>query len=347
VTSDEQLERYITTAVEVDPERPVLVDKYLEEAIEIDVDALADSAGGVTIGGIMEHIEQAGVHSGDSACSLPTQTVSAASLATIRAWTPALARELGVVGLLNIQYAVRTNGDVYILEANPRASRTVPFVAKAVGHPLAKYASLLMAGSTLAELGFTTEPAPEHVSVKEAVLPFDKFPGADTLLGPEMRSTGEVMGIDGTFIFAYAKAQIAAGQKMPLTGTVFVSVRDADKAAAAGVAGRFAQLGFNIVATGGSAAALAAAGVPVTKVLKIHEGRPHIGDMLRNGDVDMLIVSSSGDALDLADGRDIRRLAVTLKIPLVTTMSGARATVEAIAGMQTGPLKCKALQDFF
>jgi carbamoyl-phosphate synthase large subunit len=347
VTSDAGLEKYIETAVQVDPERPVLVDKYLEEAVEIDVDALADSTGAVVIGGIMEHIEQAGVHSGDSACSLPTQTVSAASLATIRAWTPALAKALGVVGLLNIQYAVRTNGDVYILEANPRASRTVPFVAKAVGHPLAKYATLVMAGVSLAELGLTEEPRPAHVSVKEAVLPFDKFPGADTLLGPEMRSTGEVMGIDMSFDVAYAKAQIAAGQKMPLAGTVFVSVRDADKAGAVSVAKRFAELGFTVVATSGTAAALSAGGVPVTRVLKIHEGRPNIGDMLRNGSVDMLVISSSGDELDLADGRDLRRLAVTLKVPLVTTIAGAKATANAIGGMQKNKMEMKALQDYF
>jgi carbamoyl-phosphate synthase large subunit len=347
VTSDAGLETYIETAVQVDPERPVLVDKYLEEAVEIDVDALADSTGAVVIGGIMEHIEQAGVHSGDSACSLPTQTVSDASLATIRAWTPALAKALGVVGLLNIQYAVRTNGDVYILEANPRASRTVPFVAKAVGHPLAKYATLVMAGVSLAELGLTAEPRPAHVSVKEAVLPFDKFPGADTLLGPEMRSTGEVMGIDMSFDVAYAKAQIAAGQKMPLAGTVFVSVRDADKAGAVSVGKRFAELGFTVVATSGTAAALKAGGVPVTRVLKIHEGRPNIGDMLRNGSVDMLVISSSGDELDLADGRDLRRLAVTLKVPLVTTIAGAKATASAIGGMQKNKMEMKALQDYF
>ena len=347
VMDDTQLEKYIETAVQVDPERPVLVDKYLEEAGEIDVDALCDVEGNVVIGGIMEHIEQAGVHSGDSACTLPAQTVPKASLETIRRWTPQLAKELGVVGLLNIQYAVRKNGDVYILEANPRASRTVPFVAKAVGHPLAAYATLLMIGRTLAEVGLLAEPIPEHVSVKEAVLPFEKFPGADTLLGPEMRSTGEVMGIDQRFDRAYAKAQIAAGQKMPLKGTVFVSVRDSDKAEAVAVAGSLARLGFTVVATGGTAAALAAAGVPVTKVLKIHEGRPHVGDMLRNREISLLVVSSNGDALDLADGRDIRRLALSLKLPLVTTMAGAKATSEAIGSMQKGRLQMKALQDYF
>lgn len=346
VSDDTQLEKYITTAVEVDPERPVLVDKYLEEAGEIDVDALCDKDGNVVIGGIMEHIEQAGVHSGDSACTLPTQSVPASALETIRRWTPELAKALGVVGLLNIQYAVRTNGDVYILEANPRASRTVPFVAKAVGHPIAKYATLLMAGRTLKEIGFETEPMPKHVSVKEAVLPFDKFPGADTLLGPEMRSTGEVMGLDVAFDRAYAKAQIAAGQRIPLAGTVFISVRDADKAGAVPVAKRFTELGFNVVSTGGTAAALQKAGVKVTKVLKIHEGRPHVGDMLRNKEISLLVVSSSGDELDLQDGRSIRRLAVSLKTPLVTTMAGAKATAEAIAGMKKEKLHMTALQDY-
>jgi carbamoyl-phosphate synthase large subunit len=210
VTSDADLKRYIRTAVEVDPEKPVLVDKYLSNATELDVDALCDAEGNVVISGILEHIEQAGVHSGDSACSIPTQTIPESSLATIREWTPKVAKRLGVIGLINIQYAVIPDGTVYIIEANPRASRTVPFVAKAIGHPIAKYASLIMAGATLKELNFTEEVKLNHVAVKEAVLPFDKFPGADTLLGPEMRSTGEVMGIDRDFNVAYAKAQIAA-----------------------------------------------------------------------------------------------------------------------------------------
>lgn len=346
VFNDEQLDRYIRTAVQLDTEHPVLVDKYLEEAGEIDVDALADKDGNVVICGIMEHIEQAGVHSGDSACSIPTQTISAKSLEVIRQWTPQLAKKLGVVGLLNIQYAVRTNGDVFILEANPRASRTVPFVAKAVGFPIAKYATMLMAGKTLKEIGFEKEPTPLHVSVKEAVLPFDKFPGADTLLGPEMKSTGEVMGIDSQFSLAYAKAQVAAGQKMPIKGTVFVSVKDSDKAAAVGVARSFADLGFKVVATGGTATALQAAKVPVTKVLKIHEGRPHIGDHLKNKEIDILVVSSSGDALDLEDGRDIRRLALSMKVPLVTTMAGAKATAEGIMGIQKEGIHVQALQDY-
>eukprot|EP00217_Crustomastix_stigmatica_P008836 CAMPEP_0183809524 /NCGR_PEP_ID=MMETSP0803_2-20130417/45621_1 /TAXON_ID=195967 /ORGANISM="Crustomastix stigmata, Strain CCMP3273" /LENGTH=1166 /DNA_ID=CAMNT_0026054333 /DNA_START=16 /DNA_END=3512 /DNA_ORIENTATION=+ len=347
VYSDDDLERYITTAVEVDPSQPVLVDKYLAGATELDVDALADAAGNVVIGGIMEHIEQAGVHSGDSACSIPTQTVPASALATIREWTPKLARKLGVIGLMNIQYAVMADGSVYIIEANPRASRTVPFVSKAVGHPLAKYASLVMAGKTLPELGLTEEPVPGHVAVKEAVLPFEKFPGTDTLLGPEMRSTGEVMGIDADFNMAYAKAQIAAGQKVPRGGTVFLSVRDEDKEALVPVARRLEELGFKLLATGGTAGALQAAGVGVEKVLKIHEGRPSVADALRNGSISLMMVTSSGDEKDAVDGRDLRRMAVLLKVPLVTTLAGAKATAEAIHSMQQADVDMSALQDFF
>ncbi|CAI5479203.1 unnamed protein product, partial [Closterium sp. Yama58-4] len=275
VYNDEALQKYLVTAVEVDPERPVLVDKYLANATELDVDCLADSTGAVTIGGIMEHIEQAGVHSGDSACSLPTQSISEEALATIRDWTTRLARKLNVVGLMNCQYAVMPTGEVYIIEANPRASRTVPFVAKAIGHPLAKYASLIMAGKTLKELGFDKEVIPNHVSVKEAVLPFDKFPGCDVLLGPEMRSTGEVMGLDATFEKAFLKAQVAANQRLPTGGSVFVSLNDLTKESGVEVAKSFVELGFKILATEGTANVLENAGIEVERVLKLHEGRPH------------------------------------------------------------------------
>jgi carbamoyl-phosphate synthase large subunit len=347
VSSDADLKRYITTAVEVDPEKPVLVDKYLNNATELDVDALCDAEGNVVIAGIMEHIEQAGVHSGDSACSIPSQTISESSLATIREWTPKVAKRLGVVGLINIQYAVIPDGTVYIIEANPRASRTVPFVAKAIGHPLAKYASLVMAGATLKDINFTEEVKLDHVAVKEAVLPFDKFPGADTLLGPEMRSTGEVMGIDKDFTKAYAKAQLAAGQRLPTKGKVFISVRDSDKAVATEVAKQFAEMGMTVVATGGTAKVIEEAGVPVTVAPKIHEGRPHIGDMLRNNEISLMIVTSSGDDADMKDGREIRRTAVGLKVPLVTTMAGAKATCNAVRVLQEGKLEMIALQDFF
>jgi len=347
VTSDADLKRYIRTAVEVDPEKPVLVDKYLSNATELDVDALCDAEGNVVISGILEHIEQAGVHSGDSACSIPTQTIPESSLATIREWTPKVAKRLGVIGLINIQYAVIPDGTVYIIEANPRASRTVPFVAKAIGHPIAKYASLIMAGATLKELNFTEEVKLNHVAVKEAVLPFDKFPGADTLLGPEMRSTGEVMGIDRDFNVAYAKAQIAAGQRLPTSGKVFISVRDSDKPAILDVAKQFHELGMTVVATGGTAKTIEAAGVPVTVAPKIHEGRPHIGDMLRDGDISLMIVTSSGDEADMKDGREIRRTAVGLKVPMVTTVAGAKATCSAVRVLQEGALTMQPLQDFF
>ena len=347
VTSDADLKRYIRTAVEVDPEKPVLVDKYLSNATELDVDALCDAEGNVVICGILEHIEQAGVHSGDSACSIPTQTIPESSLATIREWTPKVAKRLGVIGLINIQYAVIPDGTVYIIEANPRASRTVPFVAKAIGHPIAKYASLIMAGATLKELNFTEEVKLNHVAVKEAVLPFDKFPGADTLLGPEMRSTGEVMGIDRDFNVAYAKAQIAAGQRLPTSGKVFISVRDSDKPAILDVAKQFHELGMTVVATGGTAKTIEAAGVPVTVAPKIHEGRPHIGDMLRDGDISLMIVTSSGDEADMKDGREIRRTAVGLKVPMVTTVAGAKATCSAVRVLQEGALTMQPLQDFF
>ena len=254
---------------------------------------------------------------------------------------------LRVVGLINIQYAVIPDGTVYIIEANPRASRTVPYVAKAIGHPLAKYASLVMAGATLKDINFTEEVKLDHVAVKEAVLPFDKFPGADTLLGPEMRSTGEVMGIDKDFTKAYAKAQIAAGQRLPTKGKVFISVRDSDKAVATEVAKQFAEMGMTVVATGGTAKVIEEAGVPVTVAPKIHEGRPHIGDMLRNNEISLMIVTSSGDDADMKDGREIRRTAVGLKVPLVTTMAGAKATCNAVRVLQEGKLEMIALQDFF
>ncbi len=347
VYSSADVKRYINTAVEVDPDRPVLVDKYLDRADELDVDALSDKDGNVVICGIMQHIEQAGVHSGDSACSIPPQTISESCLETIRDWTPKIARALGVVGLINIQYAVQDN-QVYIIEANPRASRTVPFVAKAIGHPLAKYASLLMAGRTLQEINFTTEPVLDHVAVKEAVLPFDKFQGADTLLGPEMRSTGEVMGIDTTFAKAYAKAAIAAGQRLPDTGNVFISMMDKYKEAAVPIAKELSNLGYGILATYNTAAVLRKEGVTVQSVLKIQEGRPNAGDMLKNGEIQMMFITTAGDEADVRDGRDLRRLALAAKVPLITTVAGAKATVQALRGMkEDGGLEQVPLQDYF
>lgn len=347
VYTDETLVTYLENAVEVDPERPVLIDKYLSDAIEIDVDALADSRGNVVIGGIMEHIEQAGVHSGDSACMIPTKTISSSCLDTISTWTIKLAKRLNVCGLMNCQYAITTSGDVYLLEANPRASRTVPFVSKAIGHPLAKYAALVMSGKSLNDLGFTKEVIPKHVSVKEAVLPFEKFQGCDVLLGPEMRSTGEVMGIDMSFPIAFAKAQIAAGQKLPLSGTVFLSLNDLTKPHLERIAKAFLDIGFKIVSTSGTAHFLELKGIAVERVLKMHEGRPHAGDMVANGQIQMMVITSSGDSLDQIDGLKLRRMGLAYKVPVITTVSGALANAEAIRSLKSNTVTMTALQDFF
>lgn len=344
VYSDQDLNRYMQLAVAVTPERPVLVDQFLEDAVEVDVDAIADRTGAVTIGGIMEHIEQAGIHSGDSACVLPSRTLSPAVLQVIREWTVKLAQALKVVGLINVQYAVQKD-QVYILEANPRASRTVPFVSKAIGHPLADYAAQVICGKTLAELGFTQEVIPTHIAVKEAVLPFNKFPGTDTLLGPEMRSTGEVMGIDTDFGRAFAKAQIAAGQNLPLKGTVFISVSDRDKQAVIPVAREFVELGFLLLATEGTQTVLASHGIPVKKILKLHEGRPHVIDAIKNRQIHLIINTPSGIEAQ-QDGQKIRRTALAYKIPLVTTLAGAKATAAAIRALQSGSLQVKSLQEF-
>ncbi|KAL4365671.1 hypothetical protein AHAS_Ahas07G0129400 [Arachis hypogaea] len=302
VYSDDKLVTYLETAVEVDPERPVLIDKYLSDAIEIDVDALADSHGNVVIGGIMEHIEQAGVHSGDSACSIPTRTVPSSCLETIRSWTEKLAKRLGVCGLMNCQYAINNSEEVFLLEANPRASRTVPFVSKAIG--------------------------------------------CDVLLSPEMRSTGEVMGIDSLYNTAFAKAQIAAGQKLPTSGIVFLSLNDLTKRHLEKIAKTFVEAGFKIVATSGTAHALKSANIQTERVLKMHEGRPHAGDMIANGDIQLMVITSSGDALDQIDGLALRRMALDYKVPIVTTVNGAIATAEAIKSLKSNSIKMIALQDF-
>jgi carbamoyl-phosphate synthase large subunit len=345
VYSDAELERYMVYAVLVEPDHPILIDRFLENAIEVDVDAIADTQGNVVIGGIMEHIEQAGIHSGDSACSIPTITLSKAVLDQIRVWTIELAKALKVVGLMNIQFAVQGE-QIYILEANPRASRTVPFVSKAIGRPLAKLASRAMSGKSLVELGFTEEIIPKHISVKEAVLPFEKFPGTDTILGPEMRSTGEVMGIDEDFGRAYAKAEFGASQKLPLAGTVFISTNTRDKQAAAEVAKEFVALGFKIVATSGTKQVLNENGTEAELVYKLHEGRPHVVDWIKNQQVQLIINTPSGEEAQ-SDGQTIRRAALTYKIPIVTTIAGAKATAAAIRSLQTTPLRVKALQDYF
>ena len=346
VYSDSELERYMTYAVQIEPEHPILIDKFLENAIEVDVDAIADTTGQVVIGGIMEHIEQAGIHSGDSACSIPTISLTEPVLAQIRTWTIELAKALKVVGLMNIQFAVQGE-QVYILEANPRASRTVPFVSKAIGYPLAKIASRVMSGKSLAELNFTTEIIPTHISVKEAVLPFDKFPGTDMILGPEMRSTGGVMGIDTTFGAAYAKAEIGASQRLPQSGTVFVSTNDRDKTLVVPVVREFITLGFKIMATQGTRKVLQENGLDVDLVFKLHEGRPHVLDAIKNGQIQLIINTPSSEENAQSDGKSIRRSALMYKIPIVTTIAGAKATAAAIASIQTKPLSVRALQDYF
>ena len=292
----------------------------------------------------MEHIEQAGIHSGDSACSLPTITLNDQALGVIRDWTIKLAKALQVVGLMNIQFAVKDD-QVYILEANPRASRTVPFVSKATGIPLAKIAVLIMSGQTLADVDVTQEVIPTHLSVKEAVLPFSKFPGTDTLLGPEMRSTGEVMGIDIDFGRAFAKAELAASQELPLGGTTFISMNDREKEAVVPIAKELSALGFQLIATAGTRKVLQARGLDVGLVYKVHEGRPHVLDAIKNKEIQLVINTPSG-ATAQEDDRMIRRTALDYKIPTITTLSGARATIKAIRSLQTQPLTVKALQDY-
>jgi carbamoyl-phosphate synthase large subunit len=349
VYSDTELERYMKFAVLVEPEHPILIDKFLENAIEVDVDAIADHTGRVVIGGIMEHIEQAGIHSGDSACSLPSISLPPAVLEQIRTWTVQLAQALSVVGLMNIQFAVigaqGYSPQVYILEANPRASRTVPFVSKATGVQLAKLASLVMSGKTLEELGFTQEVIPKHIAVKEAVLPFNKFPGTDTILGPEMRSTGEVMGIDTDFGRAYAKAEIGAGEHLPLTGTVFVSMSDRDKSPTVDVVRQFIELGFTVMATQGTRKVLQDHKLNVELVLKLHEGRPHVVDAIKNQKIQLIINTPSGEEAQ-TDAKLIRRTALGYKIPIITTIAGAKATVAAIRSLQNTTLDVKAIQEY-
>jgi carbamoyl-phosphate synthase large subunit len=345
VYSDDDLQRYMTYAVQVEPDHPILIDKFLENAIEVDVDALCDRTGQVVIGGIMEHIEEAGIHSGDSACSIPFTSLPEGAIATIRQWTVKLAQSLQVVGLINIQYAVQGE-QVYILEANPRASRTVPYVSKATGVPLAKVASLLMSGRTLESLGVINEMIPQHVAVKEAVLPFDKFQGTDTLLGPEMRSTGEVMGIDSDFGKAFAKAELAAGVRLATQGTVFISMSDRDKVASVPVVQNLIEMGFKVVATAGTRKVLQDNGIQdIELVLKLHEGRPHVIDWIKNSWIQFIINTPSGEESQ-ADGRLIRRTALDYKLPIITTIAGAKATVAAIRSLQSEPLEVKALQDY-
>ena len=348
VFDEQELNRYMVEAVQVEPDHPVLIDQYLENAVEVDVDALCDSEGKVVIGGLMEHIEPAGIHSGDSACCLPSVSLGDQALDLIRRWSEALALALKVQGLINLQFAVQRDAAgeeiVYIIEANPRASRTVPFVAKATGVPLARVATRLMTGETLAQVGLTEEPTPPLQTVKEAVLPFRRFPGADSVLGPEMRSTGEVMGSADDFGMAYAKAELGAGDALPTTGCVFLSTHDRDKQALVPVARRLIDLGFQLTATSGTAQVLSQAGLAVTSVLKVHEGRPNIEDQIRSGGVQLAINTPIGRQA-AHDDRYIRRAALDYSVPTVTTLAGARAAVEAIAALQAESLTIHALQD--
>jgi len=338
-----ELEAYIHTAVDVSPGKPVLLDRFLEHAVEIDVDALSDGTD-TLIGGVMEHIEEAGIHSGDSACVLPPMSLKPEVIDRIGEHTRALARELGVVGLMNIQYAVKDD-TIYVIEVNPRGSRTVPFVSKATGVPLAKLATKVILGARLEELGLTREVVPAHVSVKESVFPFNRFPGVDTLLGPEMKSTGEVMGIDATFGLAFAKSQMAAGQNLPLSGTVFISVKDEDKEALLGTAVRLADLGFRILATSGTSRFLTDRGVANERVNKVREGRPHIVDMIKNGEIDLVINTVSGKKT-VSESSSIRLATLALEVPYTTTVAGARAAAQAIEALKQGGVEVKTLQEF-
>ena len=343
VFDDAMLREFMETAVDVSPGHPILIDQFLEDAIELDVDAISD--GRLTlIGGIMEHIEEAGIHSGDSACVLPPISVTKEVQEEIKQQTRLMAAELGVVGLMNVQFAIQ-RGEIYILEVNPRASRTIPFVSKAIGHPLAKLATKVMLGKSLQELGFDREIEPKHLSVKEAVFPFTRFPGVDILLGPEMKSTGEVMGIGSSFGIAFAKSQAAAGYELPTQGTVFISVHNQDKPRVLPAAASFYKLGFHLIGTTGTARYLRAHGIPTDTVFKLREGRPHVVDRIKNGDVQLVINTSQGKKTS-SDAYEIRRTTLSYNVPYTTTIAGAKALAEAVAELQSGDWSVKTLQEY-
>ena len=351
VFSDADLRHYMRFAVEASSERPVLVDKFLEDATEVDVDCIADvghfndpDQGTIVIGGMLEHIEFAGVHSGDAAMVLPPHTLSKSVIQAIREYTHAMARELKVIGLMNVQYAVKGEM-VYVLEVNPRASRTVPFVSKAIGVPLAKLAAKVMAGRTLSELGFTREIWPRYWAVKESVFPFNRFHGQDILLSPEMRSTGEVMGLDADLGIAYAKSQMAANSPLPLHGRVFISVSDAHKKDVLPVARQFAELGFEIVSTAGTASILEKAGLSVRRIFKLAEGRPNAIDLLKNNEIQLVINTPSGE-VPREDEVKIRTTAVYTGTPIMTTLSGARAAALGIAALKKIGYAVRTLQEY-
>ncbi|HEX8950011.1 MAG TPA: carbamoyl-phosphate synthase large subunit, partial [Dissulfurispiraceae bacterium] len=343
VYDEKSLTEYMGRAVKASPEHPILIDRYLEDAIEVDVDALSDGAD-VVIGGVMEHIEEAGVHSGDSACSIPPYSLPADIVEEIRRQAKALAKELDVKGLMNVQFAVKDN-EIFILEVNPRGSRTIPYVSKATGVPLAKLAAKVMVGYTLKDLGITGEKEIRHVAVKEAVFPFDRFPGVDTILGPEMKSTGEVMGIDEDFGLAYAKAQAASSNKIPTAGKIILSVKDKDKPQTAEVAKKLSEMGFRIIATKGTARFLADHGIAVEVINKVAEGRPHIVDLIKNRQVHFIINTVTG-AQAQKDSLSIRRSALQFNIPYTTTISAAKAVVKAIEALRRKELSIKSIQEY-
>jgi carbamoyl-phosphate synthase large subunit len=338
------LDRYMTTAVQASPERPVLIDKFLEDAVELDVDAVADHTGTVIIGGIMEHIEEAGIHSGDSSCVVPPYRVAQRHLEQIRDYTRRIAKSLNVIGLMNTQFAIKDD-TVYVLEVNPRASRTVPYLSKATGVPLAKIAARVMTGKTLAQLGLTEDLVVSGVFVKTPVFPFVRFPGVDTILGPEMKSTGEVMGGATTFGSAFAKAQLAAGIKLPSKGAVFISVSNHDKPAVVPIARDLQTLGFQLVATRGTANFLRAHGIDAEIVFKVNEGRPHVGDELVNGRIHLVINTPVGRE-SFFDDKIVRRTAMMQQVPCITTLTGAAAAVQAIRALHSEGLSVRSLQEY-
>ena len=345
VYDDERVRSYVDDALKAAPENPVLIDRYLENAIEVDVDCLADASGGVVVAGIMRHIEKAGIHSGDSSCVLPALGLDDSVKDQMRTIATRFARGLGVVGLMNVQFAIH-EGIVYTLEVNPRASRTVPFVSKAIGVPIAKHAARLMCGETLEQLDFTTEPVPKMVSVKKVVLPFRKLVGSDPTLGPEMKSTGEVMGIASTFGQAFAKATMAAGETVPVSGTVFLSLADVDKDALMSIARELVDLKFHLIATRGTAAALEAAGVPCRAVYKVNEGRPNIVDYVKNAEIDLIINTPLGSA-SRYDERSIRMAALEFNIPCITTPAAAEAAVAGIRALSEQAIEVRSVQDWY
>jgi len=351
VYSDSELHEYMRYAVEASPERPVLVDKFLEDATEVDVDCIADVGkfdnpddGTIVVGGMLEHVEFAGVHSGDAAMVLPPHTLSEKTIQTRREYTHAMAKELKVIGLMNVQYAVKDDV-VYVLEVNPRASRTVPFVSKAIGRPLAKLAAQVMAGKTLKELEFTEEIWPKYWAVKESVFPFNRFHGQDILLSPEMRSTGEVMGLDADAGIAYAKSQMAAGSALPDSGSIFISVSDMHKPHVAEIAKMFADLGFEIVSTSGTAKTLEEAGLKVRKLMKLSEGRPNALDLLKYNELQLVVNTPSGQS-PRADEVKIRTTAVYTNTPIMTTLSSAKAVAEGIAALRKSGYEVKTVQEY-